>query len=366
LPPGGAAPLGAAPLTLGDTVITPAADGLLAAGHPLPSGTHLEASDGGPLRLAVLDAEHHGKARAYRGGCTLSTHGDGRLTVVNTVDLEDYLRGVVPLEIGSHAPPAALAAQAVAARSYALARRGDGTRAECDFDVAGTQSYGGREAESAATDAAVAGTAGQVLMAEDRIVEAAYHACCGGVTAAPEEAWGSPEVGLSAVLDTRDGGAPHFDESALRAWLRTTPDAWCAGHPLFRWTRTVSLADLLARAAAWLKGHRPSAHVGTLRAVSVTKRGPSGRATELLLHGDAGDAKVTGDRLRWVFGDGDRALPSTLMTLESEGDCITVRGAGYGHGVGMCQAGAVAMARAGRSASTILAHYYPGAKVTAR
>jgi SpoIID/LytB domain protein len=345
-------PDGSQGLALAGTV-RPAADGLSLDDAPLAAGTRLAAADGGPLALA-LGGE---PPRHCRGVCRLSLSASRQILVVNELDLEAYVQGVVPLEIGPKAPPAALAAQAVAARTYALFKRGDGTRADYDFDVAGTQNYRGCDPETPAVNAAVASVAGQVLRIDGQLLDAVYSTCCGGVTASAAEAWGTPAKGLTTLAD-RDGGPPVLDPTGLQAFLHTTADAWCRGDAMYRWRRAVPRADLLARATAWLARSHGAGRVTDL---SVGARGPGGRVDVLLLKGDQGQTEVRGDRLRWVFGDGDQALPSTLFLLEGDASQCQICGGGHGHGVGLCQAGALAMAAAGRDAAAILRHYYPGA-----
>ena len=340
------------------------ADVVLAAGGARAgSTTVLAAPDGGPVTVAIgYRPGDPGVPRRYRGAVAVTPLA-GTLAVVNRLDLEAYVQGVVPLEIGARAPAAALQAQALAARTYALRRRGDGQRPVADFEVALTQVYRGCEAETPATNAAVAATRGQTVQLGGRLLDTVYSTCCGGVTASVDDAWNHTAAGLTPVLDAPRAGVPRLDEPLLLGWLATDSEAWCRHHALFRWQRSVTLADLAPRLQAWLSRHQPTARIGALRELQVARRAPSGRVVELVAKGDLGEARLTGDRLRWAFGAGDQALPSTLFALAPEAQGYTLRGAGWGHGVGLCQAGAVAMASEGCPVGAIIAHYYGGARI---
>ena len=133
--------------------------------------------------------------RPYRGSAELRVAGDGRVSAINVLPLEDYLLGVVPLEIGPRGNDemAAVEAQAVAARTYAVAQLGG--QLEMGFDLFGTvddQAYGGMAAERDESTRAVRRTAGKILLYDGRPIRAYYHSTCGGRTAAVEEVMDRP------------------------------------------------------------------------------------------------------------------------------------------------------------------------------
>jgi SpoIID/LytB domain protein len=141
----------------------------------------------------------------------------------------------------------------------------------------------------------------------------------------------------------------------LGGFLEGGRDAWCnqprLGKAKFRWTEKISEADLTARVAAEYP------EVGRVRRLVPRKRGVSGRIGVLAIEGDRGSVEVTGDlHIRRLLG----GLKSTLFEVTRQGDGFAIRGAGFGHGVGMCQMGAIGMASAGKSHTQILAHYYRG------
>lgn len=318
----------------------------------------------GALRVHPTDRRREGvryAGTAYRGALQLSATPAGVL-VVNVVAVEAYLRGVVPLEIGTRLPgdSAAIAAQAIAARSYAYSRVAPGAPAPAGgFHVTNTvqhQVYGGMNAEHAVVDAAVAATRGVVLLYDGRVADAPYHASCGGQTATPVEAWrgGSARPYLVSVSDTNPAtGAPYCDLS-----------------PRNRWTATFDEA-LLRRAVARHLGTRTGAvSLPVVRGVAIQGRSVSGRVATLVFRTDRGTVTVTAPEIREALRDArDAILASTYFSLdtpERRGNRVTrvaFEGRGHGHGVGMCQWGAIGRARAGQSARDILAHYYAGTTV---
>lgn len=286
--------------------------------------------------------------RRYRGSIDVVRDGGG-VAVINRVDLEDYLRGVLPGEIGSRDPRdrAALQAQAVAARSYAAARMGE---RRALFDVTSTvadQVYGGMTAERPETDDAVRATRGLVLTWGDRIITAPYHSHGGVMTAGAEEVWKrGGEPFLRPVDDHAPSGGCFCDASGSRGWERrfTTADI---GRLLGLYGRDAGVAT--------------SGEVSTIR---IGALGASGRVIELEIESTTGRVVLRGNDIRFVLRTDGAILPSTNFTVEAIGPMITLRGVGNGHGVGMSQWGAIGRARAGQDARSILAAYYPGTRLS--
>lgn len=291
----------------------------------------------------------------YRGSMLLRPTTGG-ITVVNVVDLEAYLRAVVPLEIGGGRGPdetEAVKAQAIAARTYAV--RQLGRREDLGFDYHGSvldQAYGGLDVEDATAARAVEATRGLVLVYDGQPIEAYYHATCGGRTAAVEEVWAAePRPYLRSVSDARpDGG-----------W-------YCEGSDRFRWTDEWDEEALLTTLSRAFRRRGRSGAVTRVESIEITRRTHSGRAGELVIRTNLGEERVRGDSIRWVLRPGpDRILNSTAIELQVRGGSrvtgLTVTGTGWGHGVGMCQVGALGRARAGQSYWDILAAYYPGTRI---
>lgn len=269
--------------------------------------------------------------RPFRG--TFSRLPDG--SVVNLVDLEQYLYAVVPHEMPSSWQPAALQAQAICARTYVLTR----SNPQHSYDVVPSeldQVYPGVAGETPAGSAAVDATAGQVLRFGANFAAMAYSSCCGGHTEASSDAWGGPPL----------------------AYLGGVVCPYCTASPNYRWTAEVPLEAIAARFAAQL------GPFGTLHDVRVSAQDGSGRARAFELVADRGSAMVKGTAFR--LGLGTRVVRSLLITgVRVDAAGAALDGGGLGHGVGLCQWGAQGMALAGRGAAEIVAFYFPGTQVGA-
>src|SRR5687768_5590301 len=244
--------------------------------------------------------------RRYRGQLSVGASDSG-LRVVNHVEVEAYLRGVVPRELGVRSPGdrPALEAQAVAARSYAITRLGNASRA---FDLTATTSdqvYGGVDAENAAADAAIAATEGLVLMYNGRVVSAPYHSTCGGSTAGPTELWRSgPEPFLQRVSD-RIPGSERF---------------YCDIAPRFRWERSWRADTLTAVVERYLRTYAqvPAGPVGAVRGVSVDGRTASGRIAAIVIETERGRYRVRANDVRYVLrSPSGELLNSTYFSPEA-------------------------------------------------
>lgn len=297
--------------------------------------------------------------RRYRGELQLIPN-DSSFVVVNVVSLEDYLRGVVPGEIGDRSPAehAAAEAQSVAARSYAVVRMRSSTGRGYDVQAGvADQVYGGADAERMVSDLAISATEGQVLLYAGRPVSAPYHSTCGGSTAAQSELFrAADEPHLQRVSDRIPGSDRYY----------------CDVSPRFRWVRTIDGGTLERAMDTYLRQYAgaPSGRLGAVRAVRVDGRTASGRVAAMIVQTERGDYRVRGNDTRFVLRTpGGEILNSTYFSVAASGEdagrisSLTVTGTGYGHGVGMCQWGAIGRARAGQDYLTILRTYYPGTTV---
>ncbi len=295
-------------------------------------------------------------SRRYRGDL-LVQRGTAGVTVVNRVPLESYLLGVVALELGFRSPTdrEAVKAQAVAARTYAM--RNKGRREALGFDMYPTdadQVYGGVDAEFQEIDESVLATTGEVLTYQGQPIQALFHSTCGYSTEAAEQVFQNrePVPYLRAVSDRYGDGDYDF---------------YCAISPKFRWREEWTgdaLTNILARTLPAVANGRTVGRVIDIRAGRTT---PTGRVVELIVTTTGGEITVNNGRVRDVLRPAmDRQLNSALFQLHVDRDGsgrltkLVAAGAGYGHGVGMCQFGAVGRARAGDNYRTILATYYSG------
>ena len=316
----------------------------------------------GPLQLNAPDGMRW-KGGVLRGPFRLQPDAYGSWTLLEKLPLERYLEGVVPHEIGAGSPAAALQAQAVLARTWALANSHrfalDGYHLCSDTQC---QVYSDPRQASQSVRQAIRATAGEVLLWNGKPIHAVYHASNGGVSALAEEAWAMEPLPYVNVL--ADGAAawsqsiplPLQSEQDVRSLLNVSAGAYGAGHPRFRWSRVYSAGQLTEAFAAAGQGNAAPT------AISVRKRGPSGRVLALQIDRDRGATPVVLklDAIRRTL----RRLPSTLFVVEAEGaGTWRFNGGGFGHGVGLSQAGAIDLADRGWTAQRILQHYYPGTQL---
>lgn len=329
------------------------------------SGPEVNLVLGGTARVAPLgDAPVAYDGTTYRGELEVFLSANGGLSVVNVIGLESYLRGVVPKEIGPRqiSDLEAVKAQAVAARTYALARGGG--RSAGDYDLYATvddQAYGGVAVEDPTADRALDETAGLVLHANGEPVNAYFSSCCGGWTAAREDVWElPPEPHLVSQSDVPGGG-------------RDLDEAFCSGSSSFTWEAEWSGSEILELVRTRLRetaSEPVPVEITTVRDLRIVETSARGRIRWLEVETAEGTWRVFADRVRWLLrrpGSGGilRSAWFELDVRKQGGRVSRVRatGRGYGHGVGMCQNGALGMARRGFSYREILAHYYPGTRL---
>lgn len=312
--------------------------------------------------------------RSYFGEIYVTPDRSGTLAVVNAVPEDRLLFGLVPAEMNPGSPLEALKAQAVAARNQLLAKVGARHVGE-PYRLCASQHcqvYAGAAQESPRATEAVLATRGELLVegqpGAETLVDTVYSASCGGHTEDNDLAWGTrPEPILRGQLDllpAQRRGLERFariGEGEVAAWLglRGEPRPYCArprgAQGVYRWQAHVSAETILLRAGA----------IGALVDMKVLERGSSGRVVALRLSGTKGEKDVRTElEVRRVLGGLKSAL--IAITPVRRGDRIEsldILGGGHGHGVGMCQWGAVGLGEAGKGYRQILEHYYPGSRL---
>ena len=296
----------------------------------------------------------------YRGEATV-IRGSTGITIVDRVPLEWYVQSVTAVELGMRAPEVrqAVMAQAVASRTFAL--HYVGRRQALGFDLYATvadQVYPGADSERPEVTAAAQATSGQILTWRGQPIEALFHSTCGWSTEASD-------------LVFRNGPRLPYLRAVSDRFGPGKTDYYCAASPYFRWTEewdAATLDSILARTLPAALG--PSAaSPGRLTDLRVAATTPTGRVAELVVTTTSGTFTVPSYQVRDVLRPApDRQLLSTLFQLyvQRQGGQVvkvTAAGAGSGHGVGMCQWGAVGRARAGQDYRQILATYYPGTRL---
>lgn len=285
----------------------------------------------------------------YRGMLRILPYGN-KLRLINIVHVDDYLKGVVPLEIGFIGEPEleAIKAQAVAARTYSISHLEQYPKEPYDLksDVS-DQLYQGVDAENDLVNKAVDATRGVVIKSHDKLINAYYHSTCGGSTDDIDEVW-----------DRRE-----------ESYLRAVPDSgFCNWSKYTTWTESFDVKQLILRLEEYLSAERGrEIRITRIDDIEITGFTAGGRVAEMIVSTDRGPINLGKDKVRWVFtrsSNPEMILQSAWFRLEkqtdSAGNIVRVNfvGRGYGHGVGMCQTGAIGMSRAGRDYESILKHYY--------
>lgn len=299
--------------------------------------------------------------RRYWGAVYVTLDHDGSLLAANAVSEDKLLAGLVPAEMYPDAPQAALEAQAIAARTELLQKIGRRNLTD-PFLLCSTQQcqvYGGAGKEDPRTTKAVEKTRGIVLLRDGGgLVDIRYSATCGGHSEDNDHIWGGdPDPSLRGRRDDPKGNVSKVTDVA--DFLSSDPkEYWCGrvekSKNRFRWTENIGIDDLTTRLAV------DYAEIGRVKDLKPKTRGVSGRIKVLTIVGEKGSVDITGDlNIRRTLG----GLKSTLFEVKREGAKFVFKGAGFGHGVGMCQLGAIGMAEAKKTHKDILSHYYRGTHI---
>lgn len=288
-----------------------------------------------PLTVAAGETLPRVDGRAYRGALTLWPEGK-TIQVVNTLDVESYLYGVLPREMSPRWPEEALKAQAVASRTYTYHNL-LGRMAHPRFDMESTtafQVYGGADAETPSTTRPVDLTRGLYLAFQGLPIVACFHANSGGVTESADAVWGASLPYLQGVTDSFSQLAP---ETCWKAELE---------------------GDTMAKRLVE-KGHRP----GRILSLETANPTASGRNGRVIIATSRGPIELSGNAFRLTMGPS--IIKSARFTTTQKGTRFFFEGCGYGHGVGMSQWGAQKMAASGFTYDTILHHYYKDVSLVA-
>ncbi|MBI3736944.1 SpoIID/LytB domain-containing protein, partial [Candidatus Sumerlaeota bacterium] len=296
-------------------------------------------------------------------------------TAVNNLWLEYYVYGVVASEMGPTVPLEALKAQAVVARSTAVARIERGIVNENPlFDFVDTQmdqAYDGKGSDSDIVRRAVDLTRGEILVWDGKAVEAVYSHSCGGVISSAADMWDSTQLRyFQRKADTlQDSVITSLATSSMADhYIKEYHEGFCnpnqLGFPEFakknyHWSKTLS-------ADAFNKSLDKAYGTGKIKDIAVERRSASGRVRVLRIAGEKRTVRLDREMvIRSALG----GLKSTFFVIEPEYDSskklskITIYGAGYGHGVGMCQIGAIMMSKQNFTYRQILGHYFMNVKI---
>lgn len=287
-----------------------------------------------PVRAWAVDGLTRVNGKSFRGAVELRKKKNGLLLVINDLDIEDYLKGVIASEVPNDWEFEALKAQAVAARTYALyQKRTAGNRSYHILATVSSQVYNGSSGERPNTVRAVQETKGLVLVYQGKVIPAFYHSTCGGHTENAAELWGIDAPYLKGV----DCECQNIVTNEL-------------------WEKRISMA-MVARAMKRL-GYR----LHDIMDMSIEGITPAGRVKKVAVRSSDRTTVVSGETLRAALGN--TVIPSVFFELELSDNEAVFSGRGSGHGVGLCQWGAREMAQRGYGFKAILSHYYPGTVLT--
>lgn len=286
-------------------------------------GSPLDVRSPGGLRI---------EGKRIHGAVRLAASG-GRLTAVALVPLEEYVAAVLAKEAAPSFLPEALAAQAVAVRTYAL--QAMARPRSPDFDLVSDvedQVFDGFDGVNDVFRRAAESTRGEALYFRGKLARAVYHSTCGGRTESAENAWGKDVP-----------------------YLRSVSCDDCRESPMWRWEYRMDAAE--GRRVALALGIRPEGRPS----FEITRRTSTGRASRVRISSGGAGVEVRASRFRRTAGYAK--VRSLDFTIVPAADGWMFRGSGYGHGVGMCQWGTNGMAKAGKTHREILERYYPGTEV---
>ncbi len=336
--------------------------------------------------LGVSGLKRAGRQALYHGAFELVKNNNGTFNLVNMIEVEDYLKGVVPNEMPVHFGLEALKAQSVAARNYVLSPR---TKSSPNYDVVdsvASQVYYGANSEKTLSNQAVEETEGIVAIYNWDLILAQYSSTAGGYTESYANAFSDPKTKEfpsddKPYLQARPdiiGQSPLNTEEAASQYYKSKPDAYDIRSPYFRWEREWSADELKKALEVTLAAQSSTGFVkpvfkkgdklDDIQEIKVLRRGDSGKIIEMEIVTRSQTFKVFKELVvrRLMTKDG-KALPSANVVFENtrdeNGNLISVHawGGGFGHGVGLSQYGAGFMGSEMHIPyDKILQHYYTG------
>lgn len=296
------------------------------------------------------------EGKKYAGALIISKGKGTTFNVVNYLTVEEYLRGVVPLELGQRDKSLieAVKAQAVAARTYTYMKIV--ARVNEYYDLLPTvadQVYGGVSAAYPIGDRAIEETKGQVLVYKKELINAYYHSTCGGKTANIKDVWN--KKGFPYLVSIND--------------LDSNGNAYCSSSKYFRWKESwggSSLTNILIKNDRSAFPDRPEIK-GKFRSMAVKGSFDCGRASVCVIGTTQSNYKYGGDKIRFLLRRNIKGFPilrsSSFQVIKADKNGAVISGRGYGHGVGLCQVGALGRAEEGQNYKNILKAYYTNVKL---
>ncbi len=321
--------------------------------------------------------DEQGKAQnlLLNGQLIVTPDSNAKLSLVQAASVETILRGILPAELYPTAPAAALESQAIAARTTLISQVG--ARHQADpyhlCNVQHCQVYRGLGVATPATDQAIQKTRGQVLFSDEQLVQAYYSSHCGGSSATAYETWNLPDVPYLVARRDDDSESPASPNSEYVQTIISKPvkqsTAYCAhaphGQKDFTSTKNAHWVVTVDRDVLLASLQKQGLNIKSVQVIEILNRGQSGRVTRMRVVGDGQELILEHELpIRRFFGGLKSALFTMSITrMGNNIQSVTFEGAGFGHGVGLCQTGAIGMAQRKFSAAQILQHYYPNTHI---
>jgi stage II sporulation protein D len=285
-----------------------------------------------------------GTPRQFAGTLIIRSTGE-QLIILNRINFEDYIAGVVKGEMPGGSGEA-LAAQAVVARSFALSNRLRHSSEGFDWcDSTHCQYFAGFVEHGSPFSLSAHRTRREVLFAHNRIVEGFYHSTCGGNTSSSVDVYGQFIPGIDGITDAMPG-----QDKTL-----------CKDSPHFRWSYTISKKEL----DSMIKKERQLTNTGSLKSLKIIKTDKGGRIISIRIMGENGSFNMSGYDFWQMLGShlGWGTVESASFLIKDKGNSYEFKGKGLGHGLGMCQYGAIKLGKTGWNYKKILKHYFPKAEI---
>lgn len=359
---------------------------------PLSDAQSLAPQSGLKIRKVISGRDFHWKKYIdvmLPGNVILKRH-EGSLLVINELPIEQYLACVATSEMGAACPPALIEAQTIAARSWMLANV-EQKHIHLGMDVCNDDCCQRYQGTTFLTDQSLKGamsTSGQVLIYGNAICDARYSKSCGGVMESFDTIWGGPpveylQVKADSMSEPPEWQKPLSDEKNFERWINSSPETFCSPAIIaeqdlkkylgsvdeqgryFRWRTIVSQAEITEN----INLHR-GIKASSIKKIEIRKRGGSGRTNLLTIHYVDQEKELHSIDVKDEFGIRQTMHPKFLFSsafvvqgtdMDSDGipSNFVLQGAGWGHGVGLCQIGALGMSLRGFPAEEILSHYFP-------
>ena len=340
------------------------------------------------IPIKISNFKKAGKTASYLGELEISASKNNTIRVINIIDIEDYIKGVVPNEMPVYFGVEALKAQAISARGYAYR---DATYKTTGYDVCdttGSQVYYGANSYNPVSDRAINETMGQFAIYNGKVILSLYSSTSGGHTENYENVFSQNGMDIKFPADPIPylKGVPDNEnmpdlsrENQAKEFYTNSPDTFENASPKFRWEYTVTkeeLSEILKKnimkfiKSPFVKTSMKSANdFGNIIDIDIPKRGVSGKAMYVRITTDKTTVLIAKEiMIRQIFAINNKWLPSANIVIEriENGRNLTgfkIYGGGFGHGVGLSQFGAMGMAKKGYTYDEILKHYYSGISI---